>query len=260
MTTIDLNSDMGESFGVYELGEDAAMLDLVTSANIACGFHAGDPLVMAKTLADAKARGVAVGAHPSFLDLWGFGRRTILGERPEDIEKHMIYQIGALQALANAAGMKLQHVKTHGTLGNLSNEDPDLAMAVARAIRTVDRDLVFVVMPGLECERAGETLGLPLAREVYADRAYAANGNLVSRKTPGAVIHDADAAAERALRMVDEGAIETADGQRLAVRIDTICVHGDTPGAVAMARRIRERLSEAGLSFAPFGPAVRATS
>ncbi|WP_102960086.1 LamB/YcsF family protein [Mangrovicella endophytica] len=253
MTTIDLNCDMGESFGVYELGDDAAMLDVITSANIACGFHAGDPLVMAKTLADAKAKGVAVGAHPSFLDLWGFGRRPILGEKPEDIEKHMIYQIGALQALAQAQGMRLQHVKTHGSLGNIANEDADLAMAVARAIKAVDPDLIFIVMPGLECERAGEALGLPLAREVYADRAYAANGNLVSRKAPGAVIHDVEEAAVRTLRMVEEQAVETVDGQRMKVRIDTICVHGDTPGAVAMARTIRQRLADAGIGVAPFG-------
>lgn len=253
MTTIDLNSDMGESFGVYTLGDDAAMLDVVTSANIACGFHAGDPLVMARTLAEAKLKGVCVGAHPSFLDLWGFGRRPIHGENPADIEKHMIYQIGALQALAHAEGMKLQHVKTHGSLNNLANEDADLAMAIARAVKTVDRDLVLVVMPGLEAERAGEALGLPLAREVFADRAYAANGHLVSRKAAGAVIHDGEVAAERVLRMVEDQAVTTIDGERLKVRIDTVCVHGDTPGAVAMARRIRERLTDAGISFAPFG-------
>jgi UPF0271 protein len=259
-TTIDLNSDMGESFGVYELGDDAAMLDVVTSANIACGFHAGDPLVMARTLAEAKAKGVAVGAHPSFLDLWGFGRRPILGEAPADIEKHLIYQIGALQALAHAAGMTLQHVKTHGSLGNLANEDADLALAVARAIKAVDRDLVFVVMPGLACEQAGETLGLELAREVYADRAYAPNGNLVARKTPGSVIHDAEEAAERTLRMVEEQAVETIEGGFLKVRIDTVCVHGDTPNAVAMARQIRDKLSGAGVMFAPLGGAPGAGS
>lgn len=253
MTTIDLNSDMGEGFGVYTLGDDEAMLEIVTSANIACGFHAGDPLVMAKTLEAAKANGVGVGAHPSFLDLWGFGRRPILGERPQDMEKHLIYQIGALQALAHAAGQKLQHVKTHGSLGNLANEDADLADAVARAIRAVDRDLIFVVMPGLETERAGEAAGLRIAREIYADRAYADNGNLVSRKLPGAVIHDADAAAERVLRMVEDGEIVTASGARLKVRPDTVCVHGDTHGAVEMARRIKARLADGGISICPFG-------
>ncbi|GAB4067854.1 LamB/YcsF family protein [Ancylobacter sonchi] len=253
MTTIDLNSDMGEGFGVYTLGDDDAMLEIVTSANIACGFHAGDPLVMAKTLEAAKANDVGVGAHPSFLDLWGFGRRPIMGERPQDMEKHLIYQIGALQALAHAAGQKLQHVKTHGSLGNLANEDAALADAVARAIRAVDRDLIFIVMPGLETERAGEAAGLRIAREIYADRAYADNGNLVSRKLPGAVIHDADEAAERVLRMVEDGEIVTASGGRLKVRADTVCVHGDTHGAVEMARRIRGRLSAADIAIRPLG-------
>jgi UPF0271 protein len=251
MTRIDLNSDMGEGFGVYSLGDDAAMLDVVTSANIACGFHAGDPLVMARTLAKARDRGVGAGAHPSFLDLWGFGRRPILGERPEDVEKHLIYQIGALQALAHASGSKLEHVKTHGSLGNLANEDEDLAMAVARAIRAVDKNLIFVVMPGLATERAGERQGLQMAREIYADRAYAANGNLVSRKLEGAVIHDADEAAARVLKMVESQSVTAVDGTRFKVRIDTVCVHGDTPGAVAMARRVRETLVSAGIELAP---------
>jgi Uncharacterized proteins, homologs of lactam utilization protein B len=248
---IDLNSDMGEGFGVYSLGDDPAMLEIVTSANVACGFHAGDPLVMHKTFSEARARSVAVGAHPSFLDLWGFGRRPIMGERPADVEKHLIYQIGAAKALAEAAGTRLAHVKTHGSLGNLAAEDDDLADAVARAIRTIDRDLIFVVMPGLATERAGERAGLPMAREIYADRAYAANGNLLSRKLPGAVIHDAEEAAARVLRMVEEQAVTAVDGTRFAVRIDTICVHGDTPGSVAMARRARETLVAAGVELAP---------
>ena len=251
MTTIDLNSDMGEGFGVYTLGDDAAMLEIVTSANIACGFHAGDPLVMAATLAAAAANGVHAGAHPSFRDLWGFGRRPIMGERPEDMEKHLIYQIGALQALAHSTGQKLRHVKTHGSLGNIANEDADLARAVARAIKAVDPDLIFIVMPGLECETAGEAAGLRLAREIYADRAYADNGNLVSRKLPGAVIHDPFEAAERVLRMVESGEIITASGNRLRVRADTVCVHGDTHGAVEMARAIKTRLVDAGISIRP---------
>lgn len=247
---IDLNSDMGEGFGVYSLGDDTAMLDIVTSANVACGFHAGDPLVMHATFAEARSRGVAVGAHPSFLDLWGFGRRPIMGERPADVEKHLIYQIGAARALAEAAGTRLAHVKTHGSLGNLANEDEDLADAVARAIRTIDRDLIFVVMPGLATERAGARAGLPMAREIYADRAYATNGNLLSRKLPGAVLHDTEEAAARVLRMVEEQAVTAVDGTRIDVRIDTVCVHGDTPGSVAMARRVRETLTAAGLELA----------
>ncbi len=166
---VDLNCDMGEGFGVYRLGDDAEMLTVATSANIACGFHAGDPLVMHETLSRAAANGVQAGAHPSFLDLWGFGRRPIHGERPADIEKAVLYQVGALLALAQDAGCPVRHVKTHGAMGNMANEDADLALAVARAIRTLDRDLIFVVMPGLETERAGEKLGLPIAREIYAE-------------------------------------------------------------------------------------------
>jgi 5-oxoprolinase (ATP-hydrolysing) subunit A len=253
MTTIDLNSDMGEGFGVYTLGDDAAMLEIVTSANIACGFHAGDPLTMATTLAHAKANGVGAGAHPSFLDLWGFGRRPIMGERPEDVEKHLIYQIGALQVLAHSAGMKLQHVKTHGSLGNIANEDAALARAVARAIKAVDPNLIFIVMPGLETERAGEAEGLRIAREIYADRAYADNGNLISRKLPGAVIHEPDLAAERVLRMVEDSEIVTASGKHLKAHPDTVCVHGDTHGAVEMARRIKARLKGGGIVIRPLG-------
>ncbi|HUG63108.1 MAG TPA: 5-oxoprolinase subunit PxpA [Methylomirabilota bacterium] len=253
MTTVDLNSDLGESFGVYTLGNDAEMLKIVSSANVACGFHAGDPLVMAATLEAAAANGVRVGAHPSVLDLWGFGRRSIVGERPADIEKHVIYQIGALQALAHAGGQRLQHVKTHGSLGNLAAEDLDLALAVARAVKAVDRDLILVVMPEMRTERAGEMVGLPMAREVYADRAYADTGNLLSRKIEGAVIHDADAAADRVVRMIEDREIVSISGRRMPVSIDTICVHGDTPGAVAMAGRIRQRLAEAGVGIAAFG-------
>lgn len=256
MTLIDLNSDLGESFGVYSLGDDAAMLKLISSANVACGFHAGDPLVMAATIEDAVRNGVGIGAHPGFLDLWGFGRRPIHGERPSDIEKHVIYQIGALQALAAAAGQRLQHVKAHGALANMANEDPALAEAICRAVRAVDPDLIVLVMPGLEMERAGEAAGLALAREIYADRAYAETFNLVSRKAPGAVIHDAEAAADRVLRMVQEKAVFTVGGARRPVRIDSVCVHGDTPDAVAMARAVRDRLVGAGLTIAPLARVI----
>jgi 5-oxoprolinase (ATP-hydrolysing) subunit A len=253
MRTIDLNCDMGEGFGVYALGDDAAMLDIVTSANIACGFHAGDPLVMARTLAGAARRGVGAGAHPSFYDLWGFGRRPILGERPDDVEKMLIYQIGAMQALAHAQGIALTHVKTHGSLGNMANEDIDLARAVARAIKAVDPNYIFVVMPGLATERAGEELGLKVACEIYADRAYADNGNLASRKLPGAVLHDAEAAAARVVKIVETGHVTSIGGKRIPIRADTVCVHGDTADAVAMARAVRHRLAEAGFTLRPMG-------
>ena len=254
---IDLNTDLGESFGAWTMGDDDAMLDLVTSANVACGFHAGDPVVMHRTMAAARDRGVSVGAHPGFLDLWGFGRRPILGDSPADIEKMMVYQIGAASAVAASVGLRLAHVKTHGSLGNMAMVDPDLAAAVARAVRTIDRELILVAMPGLALERAGLDQGLLVAREVYADRTYDDDGNLTSRKTPGSVIHDADAAAARVLRMVDEGAVTTVTGRRLPVRIDTVCVHGDNPQAVAMARSLRAALQAGGVVLRPFPEILR---
>lgn len=251
MKTIDLNSDMGESFGVYSLGDDEAMLDIVTSANVACGFHAGDPMVMAQTVAGAKARGVGVGAHPGFYDLWGFGRRPILGQSAAEIETQLIYQIGALKALAHAQGAGLSHVKAHGALSNMANEEIDLARAIARAIKAVDEKLIYVVMPGLPTERAGEEAGLKVACEIFADRAYAPNGNLASRKLPGAVLHDAEEAAARVLEIVDSGHVVAMDGTRIPVRVDTVCVHGDTAGAVEMARAVKRRLGEADYAVLP---------
>ncbi len=251
MTAVDLNSDMGESFGVYRLGEDAEMLKIVSSANVACGFHAGDPLVMYETVATAKANGVEVGAHPGFRDLWGFGRRPIQGERPDDVMKELVYQIGALQAIARSAGHKVTHVKTHGALNNMAALDAGLADAVARAVKAVDPSLILVVMPGNQSERAGERAGLRLAREVFADRTYDDAGNLTSRKLPGAVIHEVEAAAERVIRMVEDRAVVSINGKRIPVAVDTICVHGDNPAAVAMARRVRERLEAAGIAIKP---------
>jgi UPF0271 protein len=251
---IDLNSDMGEGFGPWTMGDDAAMLDIVTSANVACGWHAGDPNIMVQTAALAKAKGVAIGAHPGFGDLWGFGRRTIRGHTMTELERMVAYQIGALQACAALGGHRATYVKAHGALANLANDEDDIALAIGRAIKGVDRGLVYMVMPGLATERAAGTLGLDAVREVYADRAYADNGNLASRKTPGAVLHDAGEAAERVLRMVGDQAIVTVTGQRLPARIETVCVHGDTPGAVAMARTVRRTLEANGVAVAPFRP------
>ena len=251
---IDLNSDMGEGFGPWTMGDDAAMLDIVTSANVACGWHAGDPNIMVQTAALAKAKGVAIGAHPGFGDLWGFGRRTIRGHTMTELERMVAYQIGALQACAALGGHRATYVKAHGALANLANDEDDIALAIGRAIKGVDRGLVYMVMPGLATERAAGTLGLDAVREVYADRAYADNGNLASRKTPGAVLHDAGEAAERVLRMVGDQAIVTVTGQRLPARIETVCVHGDTPGAVAMARTVRRTLEANGIAVAPFRP------
>lgn len=252
--SVDLNADLGESFGAWKMGEDEAMLGIVTSANVACGFHGGDPLVMWRTCERARAQGVAVGAHPSFMDLWGFGRRPIQGERPEDIMRQCVYQIGALCAVAAAVGHRVTHVKPHGSLGNMAAEDDGLAMAVAEATAAVDRSLVLVAMPGSALERAGERKGLPLAREVFADRAYDDRGMLVSRKLPGAVLHDPEAAAARVVRMLEEGAITSQSGRKIPARIDTICVHGDNPAAVAMARAVRAALERAGVAVRPFAP------
>ena len=243
---VDLNSDMGESFGVYKLGDDAAMLAIVSSANVACGFHAGDPLVMHETVRTAKVNGVAVGAHPGFRDLWGFGRRPIMGEPPEDVAKEVVYQIGALQAIARSVGHRMSHVKTHGSLGNLIAVDEAMAAAVA----------IFVVMPGTAMERAGQRHSLRMAREIYADRTYQDDGTLTSRKQPGAVLHDPEEAAKRVLAMVRERAIVSVSGKHVPVSIDTVCVHGDNPEAVAMARRVREVLEADGVRIRPMAEVI----
>jgi UPF0271 protein len=249
---VDLNCDMGEGYGRWSLGDDAAMLDIVSSANIACGFHGGDPNIMVETARLAKAKGVAIGAHPGFNDLHGFGRRVIRGDSMVEIERMVAYQIGAMCACAALAGHKVTHVKAHGALGNLSNEEPDFAMAVGRAIKGVEPDLVYVTMPGRPTERAADELGLEAAAEIFADRSYDEDGQLTSRKLPGSVLHDPDEAAARVLSMVREGAIVTASGRRLPARIDTICVHGDGPTAIAMARRVREILEADGVAIRPF--------
>jgi UPF0271 protein len=252
---VDLNCDMGEGFGPWPMGDDAAMLDIVSSANVACGFHAGDPQIMFRTAALAKERGVALGAHPGFNDLWGFGRRPIAGHRPEEVERMVAYQIGALQGVAALAGHRVTYVKVHGSLNNMANKEEDLALALARAVRGVDRDLVHVCMPGLAMEAASEKVGLKVAREFFADRTYEDSGHLTGRRKPGAVLHDAEAAAGRVLRTLSEGALTCVSGKRIAVAIDTVCVHGDEPSAVAMARTIRGTLEANGIAVTPFAPA-----
>ncbi len=239
--SVDLNSDMGEAFGAYRMGDDAAVLRIVTSANVACGFHGGDPEVMAATFAQAKENGVAVGAHPGFPDLWGFGRRNI-PFTPGEIERLVAYQIGAAQALSAYAGHPITYVKVHGALGNLSESNEEVAGAIVRAITAVDPDLVCLAIALSAQERAAHGAGLQVRSEIYADRAYTDEGLLVSRKLPGAVLHDAAEAAARAARMVHAGAIETITGKRLPVAIDSICVHSDSPGAVAIARAVRDAL------------------
>lgn len=253
---VDLNSDMGESFGPWTMGDDTAMLDIVTSANVACGFHGGDPDIMRATCETARARGVAIGAHPGFRDLQGFGRRQVLGLSAREIESLVAYQIGALQAMAATVGHKVSHVKVHGALSNMACVDAAMAQALARAIKAVDPGLIFVVIPLTQLERAGEAAGLPLAHEIYADRAYEDDGTLVSRKNPGAVLHDPEAVAERVLRMVQEQAIVSVTGKRLPLAVETVCIHGDSPGAIAMARAVRSALTGAGVTVAPFSEII----
>src|SRR3954453_6240668 len=252
MTTVDLNCDLGESFGPWEMGNDAAMIEHATSVNVACGFHAGDADIMRHTVELAKARGVSVGAHPGYRDLHGFGRRPMPGLKASEIENLIAYQIGALQAIATAAGYKVTHVKAHGAISNVACEDDMTAKAIANGIKAVDPNLIFVVLANSKLVQAGEAANLPMVHEVFADRAYEDNGALVSRKKPGAVLHDAEAAAERLLRMVQERAIVSVSGKRIPVEIDTICVHGDEPTAVAMARTIRARLEASGVTLAAF--------
>jgi UPF0271 protein len=253
MRSVDLNCDCGEGFGAYRIGDDNAMLDIVTSVNVACGFHAGDPEIMAKTFKAAKAKGVATGAHPGFPDLWGFGRRGLPFTAGE-IERLVAYQIGAANALATYAGARLGHVKAHGALSNIATEDEAIALAIARAVKAVEPRLGFLAPAGTKLETAGVAQGLAVAREIYADRAYTDAGLLVERSCPGAVLHEAGDAADRILAMVLEGAIITISGKRLAAGIDSICVHGDSPNAVAMAKAVRARLEQAGIALAPFAP------
>nr|WP_309792704.1 5-oxoprolinase subunit PxpA [Inquilinus ginsengisoli] len=249
MASVDLNCDMGEGFGAWEMGDDAAMLEIVTSANVACGFHAGDPTVMRRTLVLARDRGIGVGAHPGFLDIFGFGRRAIQGQTAEEIEAQTVYQIGAIQGMAKAVGHRVTHVKAHGALSNMAMVDDAMALAIGRAIRSIDPALAYMVLPGTALERAAVELGLPVVREVFADRTYEDDATLTPRRIAGSMIHDPDLAAERVLRMVEEQAITSRDGKRIPVPIDTVCVHGDTPGAVGIARRIRDRLEAAGISL-----------
>src|SRR5579872_3812537 len=252
MSTIDLNCDLGESFGPWVMGNDEAMIELATSVNIACGFHAGDADIMRKTVELAKARGVSIGAHPGYRDLHGFGRRPMPGLTSSEIENLIAYQIGALQAIATAAGHKVTHVKAHGALSNVACEDDTTARAIASGIKAVDPNLVFVVLANSRLVQAGEAANLPMVHEVFADRAYEDDGNLMSRKKPGSVLHDPKQIAERVVRMVQDGAVISATGKVMKMRTDTVCIHGDTPGAVDIARGVRKALKDAGIEVAPF--------
>jgi UPF0271 protein len=249
---LDLNADLGESFGAYTLGQDADLMGAITSANVACGFHAGDPGVMRDTVALARDHGVAVGAHPGFADLAGFGRRE-LHMNPRDVEDLVVYQVGALAGIAAAQGVALQHVKPHGALYNMAARDAGLAEAVARAVASVDRSLILLGLPESQLVAAGERAGLRTACEAFADRAYQNDGSLVPRTRHGAVIHDADMVVTRALAMARDRMVVAIDGTRVPLAVDTICVHGDTPDAANLAIKIRRALEGAGMEIRALG-------
>ena len=246
---IDLNCDMGESFGAWSLGDDAGVMPHISSANIACGFHAGDPAVMRRTVALAAVHGVAIGAHVSLPDLQGFGRRE-LRVAPDEAAAMTLYQIGALQAFARAAGVRVSHVKPHGALYNMAARDAALAAAIAAAVRAADPQLILVGLAGSALPRAGIDAGLAVAQEAFCDRRYEADGTLTPRQLDGAVIDDIDTAVAQAVRLASAGEVVARDGRTLALAADTLCVHGDRPDAAAFARRLRAALQGEGIAVA----------
>ncbi len=250
---IDLNCDLGESFGRYHLGDDAAMMKLISSANVACGFHAGDPSVMARTVALAKRHGVGLGAHPGYPDLQGFGRRP-MGLIPQEIAYIICYQLGALEAFARLAEIPLIHVKPHGALYNLSSQDPAVANAIAHAVAAYDPGLILVSLAGSELVRAGQEVGLQVAKEGFPDRAYLPDGQLMPRSQTGALIENASAVADNALRLVEEGVV--MDGEN--IQIDTLCLHGDNPKAVENAQKVRKALEDHGVEIKPLSTILQA--
>ena len=254
MTTVDMNCDMGESFGAYQIGADAAIMPFITSANIACGFHGGDPGVMRETVALAKQHGVAVGAHPGLPDLVGFGRRT-MDLSAQEVYDCVVYQVGALAATAAALGVTMQHVKAHGALYHMGAGHHDLAQAIANAVRDVDRALVFFALPGSHLVTAGEKAGLKVANEVFADRNYMPDGTLVSRKRPDAHVPKTEDVGRRAVRMVREGNVRSIDGKDITLRADTICIHGDGAHAADFARQLRAAFESAGVEVSAVGRA-----
>lgn len=247
MYTVDLNCDLGESFGAYRLGVDAEILPFVTSANIACGFHAGDPAVMRKTVGLAMKHGVALGAHPGLPDLMGFGRRN-MAITPEEAYDIVLYQVGALWSFVKAAGGKLAHVKPHGALYNMAAKNSELAAAIAKAVYDLSPEIILFGLSGSELVKAGQAIGLNTAHEVFADRTYQIDGSLTSRQQPDALITDYNEAVSQVVRMVKEGKVLTRQGQDIEVQADTVCIHGDGREALAFARKIREQLVQEGIT------------
>ncbi|SLN48390.1 LamB/YcsF family protein [Ruegeria meonggei] len=251
MPSVDLNADMGESFGPWNMGDDESLLKIITSANIACGFHAGDPDVMVKTMTLAAENGVGIGAHPGFPDLQGFGRRNM--KVPHDSLRNLVrYQLGAAKGMARAVGTDVRHLKLHGALANMCSADVDMARACYQGALDVDPDIIIMVLAVTKQEEAVRALGCKWVGEIFADRTYNDDGTLVDRSLPGAVIHDPDVAGPRILNMVREGAILTESGKRLETSIDTICLHGDGPTAVQIARSVRKNLIEGGVEVTKF--------
>ena len=256
MIQVDLNSDLGESFGSYKIGMDEAVLPLVSSANIACGFHAGDPAVMQKTVKLALASGTAIGAHPGLPDLVGFGRRK-MEVSPEDVYAMVVYQVGALAAFVKAAGGRLQHVKPHGALFNMAAKDARLADAIAAAVHAVDDRLILYGLSGSELVKAAGRAGIRSASEVFADRSYQPDGSLTPRSQAGAMIEDEEASIAQVLSMVVKHEVRALSGEIISVRADTLCIHGDGPKALAFSQRIRAALAEAGVAIRASGEFIR---
>ncbi|MFP7170702.1 LamB/YcsF family protein [Terribacillus sp. 7520-G] len=252
MKTIDLNSDLGESFGAYTIGNDEEVLKYISSANIACGFHAGDHNVMLETVKTAASLGVGIGAHPGFPDLAGFGRRE-MKLPPDEIHNLVVYQVGAIQAAARACGTCVQHVKPHGALYNMASKDSTMAEAIAKAVHAVDPDLVLFGLAGGELVRAGKRVGLRVAQEVFADRTYQPDGTLTPRSQANAMIHDVAIAVDRVIRMIREGKVTAVDGEDISIQADTICVHGDEPEALRFVQQLRERLQAEQIEIRNFG-------
>lgn len=250
MYKIDLNSDLGESFGAYKIGRDTDIVPLVSSANIACGFHAGDPTVMAKTVKLCKESGTAAGAHPGFDDLQGFGRRN-MSVSPEDAKSLIVYQIGALDAFCRSNGLRLQHVKPHGALYNMAAKDPKLADAICEGIYGYDPSLILMGLANSEMIRSAQKIGLPYASEVFADRAYEDDGTLVARTKPGAMIEDEDEAVERVVTMIKEHTVKTLSGKTIEIVPDSVCVHGDSEKALAFVQKIRSALEHNSIEISP---------
>ncbi|MCY8486461.1 LamB/YcsF family protein [Bacillus atrophaeus] len=250
MFQIDLNCDLGESFGAYRIGLDEDILAFVTSANIACGFHAGDPGVMRKTVALAADNGVKIGAHPGLPDLQGFGRRNI-AITPEEAYDLVIYQIGALSGFLKAEGLEMQHVKPHGALYNMAAGSEELSHAIAKAVYNVNPELILFGLAGSELIEAGEKIGLKTAQEVFADRTYQADGTLTPRSQPDALIQDDAAAVGQVIKMVKEGAVKSQQGRDVTLKADTVCIHGDGAHALTFAKNIRKELKQAGIQVTP---------